>query len=312
MKVLVTGASGFTGSVTVQALIKRNIDVRCFVRRSSCLNFIPTTKVEIAFGDLDQSKTLQEALRGTDALVNIASLGFGHAPEIVSTVKQAGIKRCLFISTTAIFTQLNAASKNVRITAERAIAESDLDYTILRPTMIYGSSRDRNICRLIGYLVKYPIIPIFGSGNNLQQPVYVGDVAQAITKALSSEVTQRKSYNIAGADTLTYNEIIDTVSDLLGRRINKIHLPEKPVTLWLSFMEKAGITFPIKAEQVLRLNEDKCFDNSSAIRDFGYQPRTFLDGLRLELDDLRNRTKKLRSGVRCQMADLGTRQTESK
>ena len=289
MKVLVTGASGFTGSVTVQALIKHNIDVRCFVRRSSCLNFLPTAKVEIAFGDLDQPETLLKALRGTDTLVNIASLGFGHAPEIVSTIRHAGINRCLFISTTAIFTQLNAASKDLRIAAERAITESGLDYTILRPTMIYGSSRDRNICRLIGYLVKYPIIPIFGNGNNLQQPVYVGDVAQAITKVLSSEVTRRKSYNIAGANTLTYNEMIDTVSALLGRRINKIHLPEKPVTFWLSFMEKAGITFPIKAEQVLRLNEDKCFDNSNAIRDFGYQPRTFLDGLRLELDDLGNR-----------------------
>ena len=86
--------------------------------------------------------------------------------------------------------------------------------------------------------------------------------------------------------------MIDTVSALLGRKINKIHLPVKPVALWLSFMEKAGITFPIKAEQVLRLNEDKCFNNSNAIRDFGYQPRTFRDGLRLELDDLRKRSER--------------------
>jgi nucleoside-diphosphate-sugar epimerase len=288
MKVLVTGASGFTGSFTVQALLEKKIDVRCFVRCSSCLNFIPKAKVEIAFGDLNRSETLEEALRGTDAIVNIASLGFGHASEVVSAIKQAGVKRCLFISTTAIYTQLNAASKGVRMAAERTIVESGLDYTILRPTMIYGSSRDRNIWRLIKYLDKFPIIPIFGSGNNLQQPVYVGDVAQAITKSLQTEVACGKSYNIAGANPLTYNEMIDTVSSLLGRKINKIHLPVKPVTLGLSFMEKAGITFPINTEQILRLNEDKCFDYSKAIYDFGFKPRTFLDGVRLELEELRD------------------------
>jgi len=288
VKVLVTGASGFTGSFTVQAFLEQKISVRCFVRRSSCLNFIPTAKVEIAFGDLGQSETLQEALRGMDAIVNIASLGFGHAPEIVSAIKRTGIKRCLFVSTTAIFTQLNAASKGIRIAAERTIVESGLDYTIFRPTMIYGSSRDRNICRLIKYLDKLPIIPIFGSGNHLQQPVYVGDVAQAITKALLAEVTHGKSYNIAGASPLTYNEMIDTVSALLGRKTNKIHLPVKPVILGLSFLEKAGVAFPVKTEQVLRLNEDKSFDYSKARCDFGYQPRTFRDGVRLELDELRN------------------------
>jgi len=288
VKVLVTGASGFTGSFTVKALIKRNINVRCFVRRSSCLNFIPTAKVEIAFGDLNRSETLQEALRGTDALVNITSLGFGHAPEIVSTVRRAGINRCIFLSTTAIFTQLNASSREVRIAAERAISESGLDYTILRPTMIYGSSRDRNICRLIKYLDKYPIIPIFGGGNNLQQPVYVGDVAKAITRVLPSEVTRGKSYNIAGANPLTYNEMIDTVTALLERKVKKIHLPVKPVTLCLRFMEKAGITFPIKAEQVLRLNEDKNFDYSDAKDDFGYNPISFSEGIRIEIEEIRN------------------------
>ena len=288
MKVLVTGASGFTGSFAVQALLEKKINVRCFVRHSSCLNLIPTEKVEIVFGDIDRSETLQKALRDRDAIVNIASLGFGHATKIVSAIRRAGIKRCLFISTTAIFTQLNAASKGVRMAAEKTIVESGLDYTILRPTMIYGSSRDRNIWRLIKYLDKFPIIPICGSGNNLQQPVYVGDVAEAVTKALLTETTCRKSYNIAGANPLTFNQIIDTVSALLGRKIKKIYLPLKPVILALSLMERVGVIFPIKKEQVLRLNEDKCFDYSKAIRDFGYQPRTFRDGVLLEIDELRN------------------------
>ena len=89
MKVLVTGASGFTGSFAVQALLEKKINVRCFVRRSSCLNFIPTEKVEIVFGDIGRSETLQKALRDRDAIVNIASIGFGHATKIVSAIKRS-------------------------------------------------------------------------------------------------------------------------------------------------------------------------------------------------------------------------------
>jgi len=82
--------------------------------------------------------------------------------------------------------------------------------------------------------------------------------------------------------------MIDTVTALLERKVKKIHLPVKPVTLCLRFMEKAGITFPIKAEQVLRLNEDKNFDYSDAKDDFGYNPISFSEGIRIEIEEIRN------------------------
>jgi nucleoside-diphosphate-sugar epimerase len=126
---------------------------------------------------------LTSALRGVDALVNIASLGFGHAESILRSAKEAGVKRGIFISTTAIFTQLNAGSKSMRLAAEEAIQASGLDYTILRPTMIYGSPRDRNMWRLIRLLRVTPIMPIFGDGESLQQPIFVDDVAQAVLLA---------------------------------------------------------------------------------------------------------------------------------
>src|SRR5207244_6121463 len=120
--------------------------------------------VELLTVDLADARSLTEALKGADSLINVASLGFGHAPSIVGSAIAAGIRRAVFISTTAVETTLSASTKSVRLAAEEIIRNSGLAYTILRPTMIYGTSRDRNICRLIRYVNRWPIIPVFVDG----------------------------------------------------------------------------------------------------------------------------------------------------
>jgi len=283
MKVFVTGATGFTGSRVVPLLLNNGHEVRCLYRPSSDRSSLPQPEIEWVTGDLSDSQTLTSAMQGTDALVNIASLGFGHAENIITSAKNAGIKRAIFISTTAIFTKLNAKSKSVRMQAESAIESSGLDFTILRPTMIYGSPRDRNMWRLINFIKKFPVIPVFGDGSHLQQPIFVDDVAQAVVSCLSNENTVGKSYNIAGKYSLTYNAVIGIIADKLNKRVWKIHIPSKPVVALLNLFEKIHLPLPIKAEQVLRLNENKDFSYAEAERDFGFSPRSFEGGIGLEI-----------------------------
>ncbi len=286
MKVFVTGATGFTGSRVVLLLLKSGYEVRCLYRASSDRSSLAGLNIEWALGDVSDSQSLTSAMQGSDALVNIASLGFGHADSIVSAAKNAGIQRAVFISTTAIFTQLNAGSKKVRVAAELAIETSGLKYTILRPTMIYGSPRDRNMWRLIRFMRVLPIVPIFGDGAHayLQQPIYVDDVAQAMVSCLSNDKTIGKSYNIAGKHALTYNDVVDTIAKQMNKRVWKIHVPSKPVVSLLRFLERIRLPFPIKAEQVLRLNENKDFSYAEAQKDFGFNPLSFEDGIGLELE----------------------------
>ncbi|WKZ34984.1 MAG: NAD(P)H-binding protein [Anaerolineales bacterium] len=283
MKVLVTGATGFTGSRVVPLLLQSGYQVRCLTRATSDRAPLSALTVEWVTGDLSNPEALTAALRGVDALVNIASLGFGHAEDIIASAKAAGVKRGIFISTTAIFTQLNAGSKSVRLAAEEAIQASGLDYTILRPTMIYGGPRDRNMWRLIRLLRLTPVMPIFGDGESLQQPIFVDDVAQVVLRALQTDATIGRSYNIAGKDPLTYNQVIDTVASALGKRVWKLHLPYMPIVRALQFTERIRLRLPIKAEQVLRLNENKAFSNEEAQRDFGFSPRSFEEGIGLEI-----------------------------
>jgi nucleoside-diphosphate-sugar epimerase len=285
MKVFVTGGTGFTGSYVLPLLLKNGIEVRCLYRstseRSTSLRAQP--EIDWVLGDLSDPRGLSASMRGTDALINIASLGFGHADSIVGAAQNAGVKRAIFLSTTAIFTQLNAKSKKVRLAAELAIESSGLRYTILRPTMIYGSPRDRNMWRLIRLMRYSPIVPVFGNGNSLQQPIHVRDVAQAIVSCLLRNETIGKSYNIAGQCPLTYNQVIDTIATQMNKRRWKVHIPSNPVVSLLQFSERLHMPFPIKAEQVLRLNENKDFDYAEAARDFHFQPLSFEEGIKLEL-----------------------------
>lgn len=286
MKVLLTGGAGFTGSRAIPLLLDAGHVVRCFVRPTTKLDRVPVDKVELAHGSFEDGKSFLDALQGVDVLINVASLGFGHGPELVERIKSSGVKRAVFVGTTAIFTKLNAPSKAVRSAAENAIRASGLDYTILRPTMIYGGADDRNMCRLITFLRRWPVIPVFGSGRCLQQPVFVGDVAAAAVRSAFEDRCIGREYNVSGAAPLTYNEVIATISRLLGRRRLRLHLPASVIIAGLRVVERTGVRLPVKAEQVQRLNEDKDFPHEDAARDFGYAPKSFAEGIAFELQEM--------------------------
>jgi nucleoside-diphosphate-sugar epimerase len=281
--ILLTGATGFLGEFVLEELVNRGHDVTCFVRKTSNLDKIKRENVNYVYGELDDYKSICEALKGKNALINIASLGFGHAPNIINACEEMGVKRSIFVSTTGIFTKLNPDSKGVRLEAEKLIKESNLDYTIIRPTMIYGTPRDRNMWRLVNILKKFPVLPILGSGTYLQQPVYVEDLATAIVSAYEKPVSIKKDYNVSGAKSLTYNEVVDITGEALGKKVLKLHIPMKLSYNLLKVYEKVSNNPKLKAEQVLRLNENKDFSYEEAKQDLGYNPLSFNEGIKREL-----------------------------
>ncbi|HEX8252896.1 MAG TPA: NAD(P)H-binding protein [Thermoanaerobaculia bacterium] len=287
MKVLLTGATGFTGSHLLEQLVAEGIQPRCLVRRPEDAAAFRARGLDVAIGDIGHGQSMATALRGIDTLINVASIGFGSGPTLVEAAEEAGVRRAIFVSTTAIFTSLNAKTKSVRQVAEARIQNSTLQWTIIRPTMIYGTARDRNMIRLVRFLQRWPVVPIAGNGEHLQQPVYVDDVARAVVLALRNDVSIGRAYNIAGRDPLTFNQVIDTVARLLGRRIRKLHVPVAPIVKTLQLVERTRVRLPIKAEQILRLNENKAFDYSDAARDLGYAPLSFEEGIAREIAALR-------------------------
>lgn len=283
-RAFVTGGSGFLGGHVVRLLVAHGWQVSALARSPHAAREVAALGAEPVEGDLDRPETIGKAFAGRDdaVLVNLASLGFGHAHPIVTAAEQAGLRRAVFVSTTGIFTNLNPASKAVRIEAERLIRESSLDWTIIRPTMIYGTDGDRNMWRLLQLLRRTPIVPVPGGGSRLQQPVHVADLASAIVGAVATSAAVGQAYDVAGPEALPFRRVVQEAAAGLGRRAVVVPLPAAPLLAVLRRLEAAGRRPPVKAEQVERLLEDKAFDIGPAQRDLGYRPRTFRAGIAAE------------------------------
>lgn len=283
--IIITGATGFLGEHILPKITKQtNEKIRCFVRGTSNLSvFEKYPQIELVFGDFEDPSSLENALEGGNTLINIASIGFGHGPKIVEMCEKNNIQRAIFVSTTAIFTNLNAQTKSIRKKAEDQIKNSNIDWNILRPTMIYGTQKDRNMCRLIKVIKKTPIFPVFGNGTYLQQPIHVDDLAQAIVDVYLNENLRNQEYNLGGKNPLSYNKIITLTAKALGKKVIKLHIPFQLSRLVFKLYEKTSKNPKLKEEQILRLNEDKAFSNEKAIKEFNFKTRTFHQGINDEV-----------------------------
>ena len=278
MRVALAGGTGFTGRRVASRLAARGETLRCLVRARSDRSALPSS-ADTVVGDLADGGAVATWLAGCEALVYCASLGFGHVAGVVEGAERAGVRRAVFVSTTAIFTRLPAQSKAVRLAAEASVRASRLAWTIVRPTMIYGAPGDRNMERLLRALVRWPLLVVPGDGRALIQPVHVGDVADAIVATLGADTAVGNAYDLSGREPLSFDAAVDAAARAVRRRGRRLHLPLGSVATALRLVEKAGLPFPVRSEQVARIAEDKAFAHDHAAKDLGFAPRSFEDGI---------------------------------
>ena len=283
MKVLVSGGTGLLGQGFLRLIREAGgYEVRCLVRRTSPVERLDG--LELAYGDARDAGSMERALRGTDAFVHVA--GIQYTPRVLEAMRRAGVERLVAVSSTSAHSRFESRSAP-RLTNEALLPGSGLRWTVVRPTMIYGSELDHNMHKLLRFLDRSPVFPLFGSGENLWQPVYYEDLARGLYAALTRPGTEGQIYDLPGLRPLTYLDLVRTAAGALGKKTRVVHLPVEPVRRVLQVAEELRLRLPVSSEQVLRLREYKAYPYDKARKELGYSPRSFKEGIALEVGRLR-------------------------
>jgi len=232
---LLTGATGSIGSRLLPALLERGEDVRCLVREPRRLGE-RRVDVQIALGDLgDMSDPylVRQALRGVDSVIHLAATIRDQPPHRIEELNGLATVRLLRaaersgVQSFVFFSALNAsAAQRTRFfrakwLAERAVDSSPLETTIFAPSIVYERTDPWiTLLRRFSFL---PVLPVSGHGQARFQPIWAADAAQCVIKAPAS--AKRSRYELAGPETLTYDQISALVSQLAGRPRPLVHLP---------------------------------------------------------------------------------------
>lgn len=287
--IAVTGPLGFVASRLLPHLRDRGVHVLAVVRPgrdASAITAFPN--VELRHGDLAAPETLRGAFDGAESVVHLAGLAL--VPAMLPAILAGGARAGVFVSSAGVYTKLVSSGADAKRAGEQALRDSPLAWTILRPSMIYGTPRDRNLVRLLRWLQRWPVVPAPLGGITLQQPVHVDDLTDAILASLERPAAARQAYDVGGPEPIALKDVIRECAAALERPYWILPLPLAPAHHAAVFARRIRVPFPVSPEQVLRLTESKAVDIGPARRDLGFDPRPFRDGIRAEAAMLAGRS----------------------
>lgn len=279
---LVTGATGHTGRRLVQALADRGERVRIFTREPIRMPIDLRKRVEVYRGNLNNDDEVAEAMAGCSAVFALTHIKF--ADKIVAGMKRSGVRRGIFTSSTRRFTKFPEETARQVIEGEAAVEASGLDYTIIRPSMIYGGRQDNNLEVLLETLKKTPVFFLPGGGKMKWQPVFTHDVVAALISAWQKPHSIGKVYTVAGPEAITYKEMVQTLLRESGLRRLLIPLPLGVVMGAVKLYGKVSKSPRVRVDQIRRMEEDKIFDISAAREELDFRPVSFSEGIRRKVD----------------------------
>lgn len=232
---LLTGATGSIGSRLLPLLLERGEDVRCLVREPRRLGQ-RRVDVQIALGDLGEMSDpylVRQALRGVDTVIHLAATIRDQPPHrieelnglattrLLRAAERSGVERFVFFSALDAAAAQRTRFFRAKWLAEQAVRSSPLETTVFAPSIVYDRSDPWvTLLRRFSFL---PVMPVSGDGQARFQPIWAADAARCVVAALDRD--RRDRYELAGPETLSYDEMSDLVSRLAGRPRPLVHMP---------------------------------------------------------------------------------------
>lgn len=307
-KVLITGITGKSGEYMLKKM-NANVDVlqdyafRVMVRSNSDTKLLDSAPLHIEkfYGDLSNDDSVAEFCSGGyDTLVHIA--GIHRSLPLVKIAVDAGIRRLVLVHTSGIYSKYKAAGEEYRKIEEKIsqyVAGKQVSLTILRPTMIYGTSHDNNLSVFIRMVDNLRVFPVINGGRYELQPVWCKDLGKAYYDIMvSPQLTSNKNYDLSGGQAILLIDMLKEIARQLG-----VHNTFVPCPFWLAY-SAAWIVYILSLgrkdfrEKVQRLVEPRAYSHENAARDFGYAPAAFPDGIKEEIQEYKMRKCGGRENVR--------------
>lgn len=293
MNVFVTGSTGFVGNAVVRQLVAAGHTVHALVRPGSEDKLQRTEGVAVQLGDVTDGKSLREGMEHCEAVIHLVGIirefpGKGVTFEklhveatknVLAAASDTGIMRYLHMSANGTRPDAETGYHRTKWKAEEAVRDSGLDWTIFRPSLIYGKGGE--FVEMIADLVrKMPIVPVIGDGQYRMQPVSVDQVATAFVKALEISETTGQTYHVCGRNDYTYDEVIDLFGTALGKQdVFKLHHPLLLMKPAVSLLQSTP-QFPITSDQLTMMLEGNTCESMEWAETFGIEPEDFADGLK--------------------------------
>jgi len=274
------GATSLIGECLLKQLIQNNWHITAFSRRP-----ITQSHPQIAWKQLDKTNQLRAGTEENNIPFWICAAPVWTLPDYFDLISASGARRIVVLSSTSRFTKDTSSDPSERKIAQQLIkgeefvqtwaATHGVKWIILRPTLIYGYGHDKNITEIARFIRRFGFFPLLGSAKGLRQPIHVEDVASACYAALDTLNLTNRSYNLTGAETLPYREMVKRVFEALNHPPHMLTVP-----LWFFQIAAWSLSWLPRyhnwtSAMAKRMNQDLTFDCSDAKQDLNFSPRSF-------------------------------------
>jgi len=321
VKVLVTGATGFTGGHLARHLLAGGDQVRALVRDPAAARDLADAGVELVPGDLERREDLDAAVTGVEVVYHVAALyrqaglpestyrrvNAESAGWIVRAAAAAGARRVVHCSTVGVHGDIERppASESAPLRpgdvyqvtklegerlAQAAASETEIELTIVRPSGIYGPG-DRRLLKLFRGVARRRFV-ILGDGEIFYHLTHVDDLVEGFRLAGSVPGAAGRAYILAGGEVTTLNELVQIIAEVARVPPPRMHLPVWPFWTAGAICEALcapfGLEPPIYRRRVDFFTKSRAFDITRARAELGFAPRIDLrTGIAGTLDSYR-------------------------
>ncbi len=277
-KLLITGATGFLGREIIQKKIT-GYEVFCFVRKGS-VDKIPKNNLNYVVGDLNDDESIKRATKGISVVLHLATShikgnekeSLYYSQNLIKACRENKVKKIIFVSSMAVKRKIKDNYGETKLRIEDEIKNSGIEYTIIRPTMVYSLDN----LSVIGQSLKdFPfVIPIIGDGKSKISPVFIADLVEGIIKILNTKNSKNKVYEIGGKSKISLNEVIQLCKKRFKIKKVILHIP-KIICIGIFKI------FPIvSVESVKGVDEDTQVDSEELKKDLNLRLTDFKEKIK--------------------------------